>query len=50
MADKKDLYYIETIGQCRKRFRKFQLKKYWLYLKLLPQYLADREFRHRVAV
>ena len=44
------LDYIETIGQWRKRFRKFQLKKYWLYLKLLPQYLTDKEFRHRVAV
>ena len=44
------LDYIETIGQWRKKFRKFQLKKYWLYLKLLPQYLTDKEFRHRVAV
>jgi cyclopropane-fatty-acyl-phospholipid synthase len=44
------LDYIETIGQWRKKFRRFQLKKYWLYLKLLPQYLKDREFRHRVAV
>ena len=44
------LDYIETIGQWRKRFRKFQLRKYWLYLKLLPQYFTDKEFRHRVAV
>jgi|SRR5690554_4290366 len=44
------LDYIETIGQWRRRFRKFQAKKYWLYLKLLRQYLTDKEFRHRVAV
>ena len=44
------LDYIETIGQWRKKFRKFSLKKYWLYLKLLPLYLTDKEFRHRVAV
>lgn len=44
------LDYIETIGQWRKRLRKFNLKKYGLYLSLLPNYLFDKEFRHRVAV
>lgn len=44
------LDYIETIGQWRKKFRKFNLKKYWLYLSLLPKYLMDKEFRHQVAV
>ncbi|HMB63273.1 MAG TPA: class I SAM-dependent methyltransferase [Eudoraea sp.] len=44
------LDYIETIGQWRKRFRKFNLKKYWLYLSLIPKYIADKEFRHQVAV
>lgn len=44
------LDYIETIGQWRKRFRQFNLKKYWLYLTLLPRYLTDKEFRHQVAV
>ena len=44
------LDYIETISQWRKNFRKFNLKKYWLYLSLLPNYFTDKEFRHRMAV
>ncbi len=44
------LDYIETIGQWRKKFRAFNLQKYLLYLSLLPRYLADKEFRHQVAV
>lgn len=44
------LDYIETIGQWRKKFRKFNLKKYWLYISLIPKYIADKEFRHQVAI
>jgi len=44
------LDYIETIRQWRKRFRKFNLRKYGLYLSLIPRYLTDPEFRHQVAV
>jgi cyclopropane-fatty-acyl-phospholipid synthase len=44
------LDYIETIGQWRKKFRKFNLKKYWLYFSLIPKYVADKEFRHQVAI
>jgi cyclopropane-fatty-acyl-phospholipid synthase len=44
------LDYIETIGQWRKKFRKFGLKKYWLYLSLIPKYISDTEFRHQVAI
>ena len=44
------LDYIETINQWRKRFRKFNLKKYLLYLSLLPLYFTDKEFQHRVTV
>lgn len=44
------LDYIETIGEWRKRFRKFNLKKYWLYASLIPRYLSDPEFRHQVEV
>lgn len=44
------LDYIETIGQWRKKFRKFNLKKYWLYLSLIPKYITDNEFRHQVAI
>ncbi|MFO7656354.1 MAG: class I SAM-dependent methyltransferase, partial [Bacteroidales bacterium] len=44
------LDYIETIGQWRKRFRKFNLKKHLLYLSLIPKYLSDKEFRHQVEI
>jgi len=44
------LDYIETIGQWRKKFRKFNLGKYLLYLSLLPKYITNKEFRHLVAV
>ncbi|WP_296698707.1 class I SAM-dependent methyltransferase [Algoriphagus sp.] len=44
------LDYIETIGQWRKKFRKFNLKKYWLYASLLPRFLTDKEFRHQIEV
>lgn len=44
------LDYIETIGQWRRRFRQFHPKKYWLYFSLLPKYMTDKEFRHRVAI
>ena len=44
------LDYIETIGQWRKKFRKFNLQKYWLYASLIPKYLTDKEFRKQVAI
>ncbi|MBK9732003.1 MAG: class I SAM-dependent methyltransferase [Chitinophagaceae bacterium] len=44
------LDYIETIGQWRKKFRAFHLKKYLLYASLIPKYLTSREFRHQVAI
>ncbi len=44
------LDYIETIGQWRKKFRKFNLKKYMLYLSLIPKYITDKEFRHLVEI
>jgi cyclopropane-fatty-acyl-phospholipid synthase len=44
------LDYIETINQWRKKFRKFGVKKYWLYASLLPKYITNKEFRHQVAI
>ncbi len=44
------LDYIETIGQWRKRFRKFNLQKYLLYLSLLPKYLLNKELRNQIEV
>jgi cyclopropane-fatty-acyl-phospholipid synthase len=44
------LDYIETMTQWRKKFRKFNLKKYALYVTLIPRYLTDKAFRHQVQV
>lgn len=44
------LDYIETISQWRKKFRSFNLEKYWLYMKLLSGYFTNEDFRHRVEV
>ena len=44
------LDYIETIGQWRKKFRKFNIRKYALYFSLIPKYFTDPEFKHQVAV
>jgi cyclopropane-fatty-acyl-phospholipid synthase len=44
------LDYIETIGQWRKKFRKFNLQKYLLFLSLVPRYIFDKEFRHLVTI
>ena len=44
------LDYIETIGQWRKKFRKFNLKKYGLYFTLALRYITDPPFRHQVEV
>jgi len=39
------LDYIETISQWERRYRSFDLKKYALYLSLLPRYLVDSDLR-----
>lgn len=44
------LDYIETIGQWRKKFRNFNLKKYWLYFTLIIRYIKDPAFRSQVEV
>jgi cyclopropane-fatty-acyl-phospholipid synthase len=44
------LDYIETIAQWRKKFRAFNLRKYWLYLSLIPKYLRSKEFRKQVEI
>ncbi len=44
------LDYIETIGKWREMFRKVSVKKYLLYMSLIPKYLTDKEFRHQVAI
>ena len=44
------LDYIETIGQWRKRFRAFSLKKYALYASLLPRLLTNKAFQEMIPV
>jgi cyclopropane-fatty-acyl-phospholipid synthase len=44
------LDYIETISVWRKMLRKFNFKKYALYLKLILEYIVDKKFRHMVQV
>lgn len=43
------LDYIQAIAEWRKHFRKFNLRKYAVYLSLLPHYLTNKKFRNRVA-
>ena len=44
------LDYIETTNQWRKRIRKFNFRKYALYLALLPQFIWNKEFRSKLQV
>lgn len=44
------LDYIETTNQWRKKIRKFNLKKYLLFLKLLPRFFFNREFKRKLDV
>jgi len=44
------LDYIETIRVWRKMLRKFDFKKYGLYLQLLFQFAKNKEFRHLIPV
>lgn len=39
------LDYIETIGEWEKRYRSFNLRKYALFLSLLPRYIRDQDLR-----
>jgi cyclopropane-fatty-acyl-phospholipid synthase len=44
------LDYIETTNQWRRRIRKFSLRKYGVYLSLLPSFILNKEFRHKLSV
>jgi cyclopropane-fatty-acyl-phospholipid synthase len=44
------LDYIETTNQWRKKIRKFNLKKYALFLRLLPEFILNKKFRHKLNV
>lgn len=44
------LDYIETTNQWRKKIRKFNLKKYFLFLKLLPRFIFNKEFKRKFDV
>ena len=42
------LDYIETTTQWRKKIRRFNLRKYALFLRLLPLYLFNKEMRYKL--
>ncbi|HEY0731716.1 MAG TPA: class I SAM-dependent methyltransferase, partial [Chitinophagaceae bacterium] len=44
------LDYIETTRQWRKRIRKFNMKKYLLFLRLIPSFIFNKEFRSKLKV
>jgi len=44
------LDYIETTNQWRRKIRKFRLKKYALFLSLIPRFMSNKEFRHKFSV
>jgi cyclopropane-fatty-acyl-phospholipid synthase len=42
--------YIETIRQWNIRYKRFDIRKYLLYLSMLPKYFYSKEFRYRVEI
>lgn len=44
------LDYIETTNQWRRKIRAFSVKKYSLFLSLVPKLIWDKEFRHKLSV
>ena len=42
--------YVVTNEEWTRRYRKFGFKKYWYYLRLLPEYISNPEFRHMLAI
>ncbi|MES2731322.1 MAG: class I SAM-dependent methyltransferase [Bacteroidota bacterium] len=44
------LDYIETIGQWRKCFRKFNLEKYLIYLSLIPRFFFSKSLRALIPI
>lgn len=44
------LDYVKTNEEWTKRYKKFDLVKYWYYLRLLPKYLFDKEFRYMLDI
>ena len=44
------LDYIETISRWRKKFRKFHMKKYFLFASLIPKYIFSKDFRNLVEI
>lgn len=42
--------YVVTNREWTKRYKKFHPLKYWYYLRLLPRFFRDKEFRHQLAI
>jgi cyclopropane-fatty-acyl-phospholipid synthase len=44
------LDYIETTKQWRRKIRAFGLRKYALFLSLIPKLITNKDFRHKLSV
>ncbi len=42
--------YVQTNKEWTKRYKKFSLLKYWYFLRLLPEYITNKEFRYMLAI
>lgn len=39
--------YVVTNREWTRRYKKFGIRKYWNFLKLLPRFISDKEFRYQ---
>jgi cyclopropane-fatty-acyl-phospholipid synthase len=42
--------YVVTNQEWTRLYKKFNLLKYWYYLKLVPRMITDKEFRHQISI
>lgn len=42
--------YVVTNREWTKRYKRFQLKKYWYYAGMFPRFVRDKEFRYQLAI
>ncbi len=42
--------YVVTNEEWTKRYNRFTPLKYWYFLRLLPEYITNKEFRHMLAI
>lgn len=42
--------YVVTNREWTKLYKKFHPLKYWYYMRLIPKFIMDKEFRHQLAI